>query len=623
MKKKILFLLSVLLLSTAAISQPLYKEWDFRFGGRQQEYLYSLHRTSDAGYILGGSSESDDNGDKTQPGWGLYDYWIVKADSSGSKQWDVRFGGDENDYLYEVIPLEAGGYLLSGYSHSGVNGDKTQENWGNGYDFWIVKTDGDGIKLWDQHYGGNNEETLIAALPSGDGSFLLGGTSDSKISGDISEAALGYNDFWIIKIDSNGNKQWDKRYGTTYADLLQCMLPTTDGGYILGGVTFYYDSSGFDLLVIKIDDAGTEQWRKTFTTSGYDFLKSIAQPPDGSYIIGAFSYDSFDGDKTQPTHGGFDFWIIKTDANGNKQWDVSIGGDADDFLSTALVDDDGYLFAGQSASGIGGDVSQESRGYSDYWMIKTDANGQRLWDSRFGGDEFDYLTACIQTANDGLLLGGYTASNAFGDKSQNSWNNSFDYWIVKVKAEADTAENCVAPGDAVTTTVSGTSAMLSWGSVNGAKGYNVIYKQEGSDQWNSVSTIHEWKKLTGLIPSTEYLWRVKSLCEVSPSLFSKWSALQSFATTSLKNSEQPEDVFEVVPNPFQQSATITYSTANDARMQIALYDISGKLMKILVNANVSSGMHTLLLSSEGLSQGIYLLKFQVNDELIIRKVVIE
>lgn len=124
---------------------PLVKMWDKDFGGSDYDELHIIHQTIDGGFILGGFSLSGITGDKTQPSWGGYDYWILKIDSLGNKQWDKRFGGSGGDWLGSIQQTVDGGYIIGGYSGSGVSGDKTQPCWG-AFDFWIVKLDSIGNK---------------------------------------------------------------------------------------------------------------------------------------------------------------------------------------------------------------------------------------------------------------------------------------------------------------------------------------------------------------------------------------------------------------------------------------------------------------------------------------------
>ncbi|MDQ3290167.1 MAG: hypothetical protein M3Q05_02640, partial [Bacteroidota bacterium] len=153
-------------LSEAALAQN--KVWDKTLGGSKPEKFEVMVPTSDGGYLLGGSSVSGISGDKSQPNKGKEDYWIVKTNNNGQKLWDKVYGGSDNDHLTAIVPTSDGGYLLGGYSASGVSGDKTQAAKG-GTDYWLIKIDANGKKVWDKVYGGNEADNLTALISTPDG----------------------------------------------------------------------------------------------------------------------------------------------------------------------------------------------------------------------------------------------------------------------------------------------------------------------------------------------------------------------------------------------------------------------------------------------------------------------
>jgi hypothetical protein len=273
------------------------KIWDKRLGGTQSDQLNAMTATYDGKFVVAGSSLSDSSGNKTQDSRGGLDYWMVKVDATGNKIWDKRFGGDQSDNL--TVILEAGdhGFLLAGWSTSSVSGDKTRPSWGD-KDFWIVKTDSTGNKLWDKRYGGINEDWLIAATSLSNGQFILGGFTASPAGGDITETSRGYYDLWIIKIDSSGNKIWDKRYGgTSDEDEMGKIIATQDGGYLISGTS--YSDAGADKSennlgmeqgwAIKTDSMGIIQWDKTLFTIGHDETSYAVQTPEGCYVFALWS----------------------------------------------------------------------------------------------------------------------------------------------------------------------------------------------------------------------------------------------------------------------------------------------------------------------------------------------
>src|SRR6185436_478963 len=162
-KKIFVFYFLTCVFETGFGQNPLVKMWDKRLGGIESDWITFFQCTADGGYILGGSSYSPVSGDKTQDHWGQGDYWIVKTDSLGNKQWDKRFGGTQTDNLMALQQTSDGGYILGGYSASGIGGDKTQAVWGGFYsDYWIIKTDSLGNKEWDRDFGGTNVDNLYS-----------------------------------------------------------------------------------------------------------------------------------------------------------------------------------------------------------------------------------------------------------------------------------------------------------------------------------------------------------------------------------------------------------------------------------------------------------------------------
>ena len=227
-------LFGMLLANLYGSAQAPAKLCDKTIGGKSNESFVSLQQTSDGGYILGGSSVSGIGGDKTQGNKGGWDYWVVKLDASGTKTWDKTIGGTGRDVLTTMQQTSDEGYILGGYSWSGSGADKTQGSEGF-FDYWVVKLDASGVKQWDKTFGGPEETSILNSLQqTSDGGYILGGYSFSGISGDKTQTSQGSIDFWIVKTDANGVKQWDKRFGCNKQDNLKSLEQNVYGGYILG-----------------------------------------------------------------------------------------------------------------------------------------------------------------------------------------------------------------------------------------------------------------------------------------------------------------------------------------------------------------------------------------------------
>lgn len=373
------------------------KKWDYRFGGTKDDLLECIKKTTDHGFILGGVSKSGVSGDKSQANWGpafsLNDYWILKIDSLGFKIWDKRFGGTSDDYLTSIQQTTDGGYILAGASFSDANGDKT-ENRKGGHDYWIVKIDSIGNKQWDKTFGGDRDESLyIEILQTKDGGYIIGGESRSSVSGDKTQPNRDSTnttfDYWVIKTNANGIKEWDKCFGGDNNDHFHSIIQTVDSGYILAGISYSGISGdktedlvgGWDYWIVKIDSIGNKQWDKDYGGSldeSRNFFDNnfgnIIQLKDGNYLLSGNSESSSTGDKTEMNLGYTEGWLIKVDIEGKIIWDKTILTTGDNVVGGAVEYANGcYTIATFSSSEIGGYKTQANWtptiSFHDYWTI--------------------------------------------------------------------------------------------------------------------------------------------------------------------------------------------------------------------------------------------------------------
>ena len=416
-------------------------EWQNTIGGSSTDWLYSIQPTTDGGYIMAGYSNSNISGDKMENCngiYGVYDYWIVKVDSFGNIQWQNTIGGSSTDYLSAIHQTSDGGYILGGWSESNISGDKSENNFG-GNDYWIVKIDALGNIQWQNTIGGSLDDRLYSIQQTADGGYILGGLSASNISYDKTENSKGDYDYWIVKTDTIGNIQWQKTIGGSSEDRFCSIQQTADGGYILGGYSGS-NSSGdktensvgsFDYWIVKTDSIGNIQWQNTIGGSDIDWLYSIRQTNDGGYILGGLSSSNISGDKTENCRGGYDYWVLKTDTLGNIQWQKTIGGGGYDYLvSVHQTSDGGYILGGFSSSDISSVKTENSNGQFDYWIIKTNSLGSIQWQNTIGGSLDDLLSSIQETTDGSYILAGCSGSGISGDKTENC-QNGFDYWVVK------------------------------------------------------------------------------------------------------------------------------------------------------------------------------------------------
>jgi len=414
--------------SFVATTDAQTKVWDKTFGGIKsyadpdfpddnfvygESILKVMVATPDGGYLLVGYSESDKGGDKSEDSKGARDLWLVRIDAAGNKLWDKTLAGGGSE---AVVATPDGGFLLGGET------------------FYVLKLDANGNKVWNRDFGSGQ---LHALSVSPNGGYLLGGTSSSG----------GNSDFRVVKISETGDKEWDKTFESTNPDMLSALAATDNGGYLLGGWTSGENVSGKgsetgrgsdDYYVIRIDGSGNKIWERQFGGRSRDQLKDIAATPDGNYLLGGESSSRISGDKSEANKGsgGPDYWIVKIDEDGNKLWDKTYGGESADNLKAIIVTpDNGFLLGGTFSSGVSGDKSEPFHSTSlnfDYWIVKIDDSGSKIWDKTFGGNDNDLLQDVIVSPDGSYLLGGWSSSGIGGDKSE-AVKGITDFWVIKIK----------------------------------------------------------------------------------------------------------------------------------------------------------------------------------------------
>ncbi|MHA1968431.1 MAG: hypothetical protein ACW964_11570 [Candidatus Hodarchaeales archaeon] len=358
-------------------------EWNITFGGTRGEITYSLIQTSDGGFALAGSTSSY--------GVGGEDCWLVKTDVNGQHEWNNTFGGIEDDRAWSLIQTSDGGFAMTGWTGSyGVGGE----------DCWLVKTDTNGQNEWNNTFGGIENDRARSLIQTSDGGFALAGWTGSYGTGGVN--------CWLIKTDANGQHEWNNTFGGTGYDSAWSLIQTSDGGFALAGITGSYGAGGDDCWLVKTDVNGQHEWNNTFGGTGYDSAWSLIQTSDGGFALAGYT-DSHDT-------GGGDCWLVKTDVNGQHEWNNTFGGTGyDNAWSLIQTSDGSFALAGSTSSyGVVG---------SDLWLVKTDANGQHEWNNTFGGIKGDDgATSLIQTSDGGFVLAGWTSSYGAG---------GIDIWLVK------------------------------------------------------------------------------------------------------------------------------------------------------------------------------------------------
>jgi uncharacterized delta-60 repeat protein len=358
------------------------------YGVTGSDYAYSVQQTSDGGYIVAGGTASF--------GAGSVDFLLIKTDANGNIIWVKTYGGISYDNARSVQQTSDGGYIVAGLTSSFGAG-----NW----DVWLIKTDANGNLQWAKTYGGTNYDYAYSVQQTSDGGYIM--------TGGTASFGAGNWDVWLIKTDANGNLQWAKTYGGTDDDYAYSVQQTSDGGYILAGVTSSFGAGSWHIWLIKTDAFGNLQWAKTYGVTGSDYAYSVKQTSDGGYILAGLTYSFGAGDD--------DIFLIKTDANGNIIWAKTYGGPGyDEDFSVQQTSDGGYIAAGYTRS--------FGAGWDDIFLIKTDANGNLQWAKTYGGTDGDYAYSVQQTSDGGYIVAGYTSSFGAGGS---------DFFLIKTDANGN------------------------------------------------------------------------------------------------------------------------------------------------------------------------------------------
>ncbi|GBD97086.1 MAG TPA: choice-of-anchor D domain-containing protein [Nitrospirae bacterium] len=362
-------------ISVGASSSSLWIKNYGNFGG----IAYDIKATSDNGFIVAGELYSDS--------------WIFKLDAAGVIQWQKTY--DYNYYYEEAKSVQQttdGGYIVAGDLQT------------SSYTYYarVFKLDANGNIQWQNIYGSSSFDDFAREIyQTADGYVLLGTTYSY---------GAGSGDFWLLKLDTNGNILWQKTYGGSGGEEAYSLGITTDGGYIVAGYTSTFGAGGADFLIIKLDGTGNVQWQKSYGGGSQDVAHSIQQTADSGFIVAGetYSYGS----------GSSDFFILKLDANGLVTWQKAFGtSNGDIAYSVIQVADGGYVVAGETYSFI----SYEH----DALMLKLDLNGNIVWQKDYGENNYnddDSIYSLLELTSNEIIATGKSTSFS----TANSWALKLD-----------------------------------------------------------------------------------------------------------------------------------------------------------------------------------------------------
>lgn len=600
-------------IATVTCAQPPIL-WTQNFGGNSADEGHYVVQTEDGGFLLAGNTFSF--------GAGGADVWLIKTDTAGNESWNQTFGGNITDEGHCVQQTSDGGFIVVGFTFSYGAG---------GIDVYLVKTDASGNLQWDQTFGGGADDYGYSVQQTSDGGYIIAGYTFSFGSGS--------SDFYLIKTDSTGTEEWSQTYGGTSSDDGYSVQQTSDGGYILTGVTFLTATNDLDVLLVKTDSTGNEQWSHTFGGTSDDRGWDVRQTNDGGFIIVGTtnSYGS----------GGDDVYLINTDATGNEIWQHAFGGDSPDRgYSVQQTSDGGFIVAGETWSyGSGG---------ADVYIVKTDVTGALEWDLAVGGSSNDYGWCIQQTSNEGYIIAGDTYS----------YSGGFDCNAYLIRIASET----VPEFSVDLTYVSGSPVPPGGGNLT----YDLFVEYLGLtpidyDGWLEAS--YEGGDPTTLVlrsftnyqpgwtidrPGTYYpvpagwaagnytfsgkvgIYPATSWNEDSfPFIKEGAGIVEEFAPYPVIGAPNPFDITKTgkrltvshnlvtnYPDPFNPTTILSYELQTASSVLLSVYNVKGRKVAELVNGYRDAGIHEVVFDASSLPSGMYIYQLNTGDSKATGKMIL-
>ncbi len=433
--------------NVAAIFEPKKKI----FGGIRADLAYAIDQTSDGGYVLTGSFQSNDGDFESEDKLGgVIDVLVMKLTPEGEIEWTQVLSGSNRDEGWSIRQTSDNGYILAGNTRSG-NGDFAGERTASATDndIFLAKLDSQGNKVWVETFVGSKNDMVYSVVESHDGGFVAAGGVRSN-DGDFVNVNPTLSDIIVLKVNASGQLEWKKTYGGSGEDRGYSIARSLDGGYVLTGGTRSNDgdfsglSKGdFDIFAMKLDANGNLEWNKTYGGSSYDFGNAIIAATDGGYALTGRTVSN-DGDFEGMLTGGSDIFVMKLDSRGAVEWTQTYGGSSEDHgHSITQAMDGGFVLTGGSFSNDG-DFTGANRGEMSIPVMKLDAAGNREWIRMFSGSRRDRGMSIVTSDDGNYVLAGSTSSND-GD-FEDIFKGTADIIVIKVDNDGNLVPFRTIPG---------------------------------------------------------------------------------------------------------------------------------------------------------------------------------
>lgn len=599
----IFFFLSLAIYKTHAQAPTI--QWQKTFGGTNFDQVESVIQTFDGGFIAAGIATSTNGNVTGNHGFG--DFWLIKMNGLGVLQWQKSLGGSADEGAFCIRQTVDSGYVVAGSSTS--NDGNVSGNHGLN-DYWVVKVNSAGTLQWQKSLGGSSVDIAYDIRQTSDGGYIVAGYTISN-DGDVT-GNHGFEDYWIVKLNSTGTLQWQKTFGGSMDERAYSIQQTTDGGYVAGGYTKSSDGDvtgnhgDYDYWLIKLSSTGTLQWQKALGGTSSDQAHTVQQTADGGYIIAGFTA-SVNGDVTF-NHGFEDLWIVKLNSTGALQWQKSLGGSGvDQAYQIKQLSNGGYIVGGSSYS-LNGDVTGNHGGYDD-WIVRTDNVGNIVWQKSLGGSSVEEAYSISPTTNNGYIVAGGTLSN---DGNVTGNHGDFDYWVVKLNDTSNPLPVELLSFEGIN---SGDKNEIKWSTASetnnayyelqrkySLENFKTISRLAGSGNSNTLNSYNY--EDADIKPGTLYYYQLKQIDFNGEAHFSKVIDVKTM------DSNLPVQIIQLFG---EADAYFIYSLNESAQVHIELFNLQGQKIKTIYTGYQEAGKYSQKFGSY-LTEGMYLIQFLVNDK---------
>lgn len=612
MKQAVIAIFFIFLIGILPFSLFAQGTFQISFGTSGNDDGYSIRQTSDGGYIAAGSSDGS--------GAGGQDMLFFRTDAAGNINWANTYGGTAADYARSVQPTTDGGYIIAGTTKSFVNG-------GSYEDMYLNKIDANGNLQWSNAYGATNYDCGNAVQQTADGGYAIVGTT-----------YVSNYDIRIVKTGNDGTMQWTKSYGGTNIDFGQNFQQTTDGGYIITGLTRSFGAGAEDIYLIRLDSSGGLLWTKTFGNSSAaisERAESVRQTTDGGFIIGGLSGST--------GAGGNDAALIKTNSAGVLQWTKVYGGSASEWGHFVTETNSGYLLGGRTwsfpsttngfivktdAAGnmlwnrvwgntaasegiygvqqttdggfiIAGDENGFGAGGVDSYLIKTDANGVSAGcDETSVGIVVTNWTPTVSLSSGGVLTGSSAIQTSAGT----------------VVMPASLTRNICTPALPIsfvsfTGKNEGNNNLLQWTTASETNNDYFIIERKDESEWEETGTV---KGAGNTNLSNNYKFNDPNVTPGGSEVYYRLKQVDfdgGFTYSKTVTIHLPISDFSisVYPVPANKDLHYKFYSDSDSETNISITDVIGNVIKNEEGRAVK-GMNDFNLNINELSQGMYFLR---------------